>query len=195
MQKYRIGATRDGLITAIDLEAMTGVGIYATWAASVAGPAQDLYKCANVRTLTLGVRTNMGSQAAFRAPGYVEGMFGLESAIDELCEKLGMDPVDFRRKNHSDVDHSSGQNYSSKHLLACYDRSLELIGLGSGAALPVRGSLPSNGPWRRGMGLASQTWGGGGGPPAHALVRINPDGTVEVHCRKCRISARAPRLR
>jgi xanthine dehydrogenase YagR molybdenum-binding subunit len=182
VQKYRIGATRDGLLTAIDLEAMTGVGIYATWAASVAGPAQDLYKCANVRTLTLGVRTNMGSQAAFRAPGYVEGMFGLESAIDELSEKLGMDPVEFRRKNHSDVDHSSGQNYSSKHLLACYDRSLELIGLGSSAALPVRGSLPANGPWRRGMGLASQTWGGGGGPPAHALVRINPDGTVEVHC-------------
>lgn len=182
VQKYKIGATRDGLLTAIDLEAMTGVGIYATWAASVAGPAQELYKCANVCTLTLGVRTNMGSQAAFRAPGYVEGMFGLESAIDELCVKLGMDPVEFRRKNHSAVDQASGQDYSSKHLLACYDRALDLIGLGSESALPRQGTLDAEGPWRRGIGLASQTWSGGGGPPAHALVRINPDGTVEVHC-------------
>jgi CO/xanthine dehydrogenase Mo-binding subunit len=182
VQKIKIGATRDGLLTAIDLEAMTGVGIYATWAASVAGPAQELYKCENVRTLTLGVRTNMGSQAAFRAPGYVEGMFGLESAIDDLCAKLEMDPIEFRRKNHSDGDQGSGQNYSSKHLLGCYDRVLELSGMEADSALPKRGELGANGPWRRGVGLASQTWGGGGGPPAHALVRINPDGTVEVQC-------------
>ena len=92
VQKIRLGATRDGFLTAIDLEAMTGVGIYATWAASVAGPAQELYRCENVRTLTLGVRTNMGSQAAFRAPGYVEGMFALESAVDDLCVQAGHGP-------------------------------------------------------------------------------------------------------
>jgi xanthine dehydrogenase YagR molybdenum-binding subunit len=182
VQKIKVGATRDGLLTAIDLEAMTGVGIYATWAASVAGPAQELYKCAHVRTLTLGIRTNMGSQAAFRAPGYVEGMFGLESAIDDLCASLEMDPLEFRRKNHSDIDQGSGQSYSSKHLLACYDRAMELIGMEAGSSLPKLGSLGANGPWRRGIGLASQTWGGGGGPPAHALVRINADGSVEVHC-------------
>jgi xanthine dehydrogenase YagR molybdenum-binding subunit len=182
VQKYKVGATKDGKLTAIDLEAMTGIGIYATWAASVAGPAQEMYKCDNVRTLTLGVRTNMGSQAAFRAPGFVEGMFGLESAIDELCAKLEMDPVEFRRKNHATVQQSTGQKYSSKHLLESYDRVLELMGLDGKPALPKRGTLGSKGPWRRGMGIASQTWGGGGGPPAHALVRINADGTVEVNC-------------
>ncbi|MEO5954066.1 MAG: molybdopterin cofactor-binding domain-containing protein, partial [Chloroflexia bacterium] len=139
-----------------------------------------LYKCANVRTLTIGVRTNAGSHAAFRAPGYVEGTFSLESLIDELCEKLDIDPLDFRKMNHVQVDQSSDLEYSSKYLLESYDLALDLLGMPKDAEMPKRGTLPSNGPWKRGIGMASQTWGGGGGPPAHAMVRFNSDGTIEV---------------
>jgi xanthine dehydrogenase YagR molybdenum-binding subunit len=177
VQKLKIGAKKDGTLTAVDLEALYGMGIYGNWAGSVEGPAKELYKCPNVRTHTVGVRTNLGTHSAFRAPGYVEGTFALESAVDELCEQLGMDPVEFRRKNHVDTDQTGDQGYSSKHLLACYDKVLELAGVDQ---MPAGGELPADGPWRRGMGFASQTWGGGGGPPAHAYVRINPDGTVEV---------------
>lgn len=177
VQKLRIGAKRDGTLTAIDLESLYGVGVYGTWTPSVSGPAKELYKCPNVRANTIGVRVNLGSHSAFRAPGYVEGTFALESAIDDLCDKLGMDPLLFRRKNHADKDLAAKSEYSSKHLLACYDKVLELAEI---EALPPKQSLHADGPWRRGMGVASQTWGGGGGPPAHALVRINPDGTVEV---------------
>ncbi len=178
VQKLRIGAKRDGTLTAIDLEALYGIGAYGTWTAVVSGPAQELYKCANVRSNTLGVRVNLGTHSAFRAPGYVEGIFALESAVDELCDKLGKDPVEFRRKNHADKDQAADSRYTSKHLLACYDKVLELAGIED--ALPAKQSLAGEGHWRRGVGIASQTWGGGGGPPAHALVRINPDGTVEV---------------
>ena len=51
-----------------------------------------------------------------------------EQAIDELALALGMDPLELRRRNHADVDQVSGLPYSSKQLLACYDRAAELAG-------------------------------------------------------------------
>ena len=120
VQKYRVGAMRDGSLVAIHLEASYGLGAYGTWAGPVDGPSRELYACPNVRTLTLGVRTNLGSHAAFRAPGFVEGTFGLESVLDDLCDRLGMDPLEFRRKNYSQVDPSTGRGFSSKYLLELY---------------------------------------------------------------------------
>ena len=180
VQRIKVGAKRDGTLVAIDLEALYNMGAYGGWAGPVEGPAKELYRCPNVRTHVIGVRTNLGTHASFRAPGFVEGTFALESAIDELCDKLGMDGVAFRRKNHIDMDQVTGQDYTAKHLLACYDKTMEAMQFDPKGALPVRGSLPPRGAWRRGIGIASQTWSGGGGPPAHAYVRLNSDGTVEV---------------
>jgi xanthine dehydrogenase YagR molybdenum-binding subunit len=180
IQKYKVGVNKDGTLVAIDLEAMYDLGAYGTWAGPADGPAKELYRCPNVRTLMLGVHTNLGSHAAFRAPGYVEGTFALESMLDDICDRLGMDPLEFRRKNHAADNQTSPQGYSSKHLLECYDKVMELSGLPKEGPLPAKGALGGNGQWKRGIGMASQTWGGGGGPPAHALVRVNPDGTVEV---------------
>lgn len=182
VQRYRIGAKRDGTLCAIELEVLYNMGAYGTWAGVVDGPAKELYLCPNVRTSTKGVRTNLGTHSAFRAPGFVEGMFGLESAVDELCVKLEMDPLEFRRKNHASKDQVSGQDYTSKYLLEAYDRVMELMDLEKGAPLPAPGALGSEGAWQRGIGIASQTWSGGGGPPAHAYVRLNSDGSVEVMC-------------
>ncbi len=180
IQKLKLGAKRDGTLVGTDVEVLFGVGAYGTWTPVVAGPAQELYKCPNVRTHTVGVRTNFGTHSSFRAPGFVEGTFAFESAVDELCEKLGMDPLEFRRKNYAPRDQAANQDYTTKYLLECYDKAAALMGLDPKATLPRQGSLGSKGAWRRGIGIASQTWGGGGGPPAHAYVRINPDGTVEV---------------
>ncbi|MFL5732699.1 MAG: xanthine dehydrogenase family protein molybdopterin-binding subunit [Chloroflexia bacterium] len=182
IQKLKIGAKSDGTLVAIDHEVLYCLGAYGTWTNEVAGPSKELYRCPNVRTNTVGVRVNLGTHAAFRAPGFVEGMFALESAVDELAETLGMDPLEFRRKNHAPKDQVTGNDYTIKPLLECYDKALELMGLDPKSPLPEKCSLPTNGPWRRGIGMAGQLWGGGGGPPAHALVRLNPDGTVEVIC-------------
>src|SRR5205085_4591280 len=135
VQKIKIGAKNDGMITAIDIESLYGLGAYGGWAGEVGGPSKDLYKCANVRTLTIGVRTNAGSHAAFRAPGYVEGTFSLESLIDEICEKLNIDPLDFRKQNHAPVDQASDSEYSSKYLLESYDLALGLLGMPKNAEL------------------------------------------------------------
>ena len=129
VQKLKIGAKSDGTLTAIDLYVLYNMGAYGVWADAVAGPAKELYNCPNVRTHILGVRVNLGTHAAFRAPGYTEGTFALESGVEELSEKLGISSMEFRRKNHADTDQTSSEDYTSKHLLECYDKALEQIGL------------------------------------------------------------------
>ncbi|HUP27369.1 MAG TPA: molybdopterin cofactor-binding domain-containing protein, partial [Chloroflexia bacterium] len=182
VQKIKLGAKKDGTLVAIDVEAWYGTGAYGLWAGTVTGPAKELYQCPNVRTHLLGIRTNLGTHASFRAPGFVEGTFALELAIDELCSKLKIDPLQFRRKNFAAKDQVSSAEYTIKPLLECYDRALEQLGLAPGKGLHQVSSEQRDGLWRRGIGVASQIWSGGGGPPAHALVRINPDATVEVLC-------------
>jgi xanthine dehydrogenase YagR molybdenum-binding subunit len=108
----------------------------------------------------------------------VEGAFALESAIDELADKLGLDPLELRRRHAgAEKDPISGMRYSQKRLGECYDIGAEEIGWSRRRAAGLRGSAPG---LRRGLGMASQLWSGGGTPPAYATVHVNPDGTVIV---------------
>ena len=174
-QTVRLGAKRDGTITAIDADAVVAMG-QGGWVFPVLIPARTLYHCADVRALTFPVKTNLRPQNAFRAPGVMEGTAAFEQAIDELALALGMDPLELRRKNHADVDQVSGLPYSSKHLLACYDRAAELAGWATRDEL--REPQPDG--LLRGMGCATQIWWGGGGPPSHATVRLDAEGNATV---------------
>jgi xanthine dehydrogenase YagR molybdenum-binding subunit len=133
-----------------------------------------LYACENVRTQTYGTKLNLPPNAAFRAPGFVEGTFGLECVLDELAARLELDPLELRRRNHADNDLADGRPFSSKKLLECYNRADEHWARREA----VRAS--SEGPIRRGTGLASQIWYGGGGPPSYAWVRVGSDGRAVV---------------
>jgi xanthine dehydrogenase YagR molybdenum-binding subunit len=133
-----------------------------------------LYACENVRTLTYGAKLNLPPNAAFRAPGFVEGTFGLECVLDELAARLELDPLELRRRNHADNDLADGRPFSSKNLLECYKRA------DPHWARREEVRARSNGPVRRGTGLASQIWYGGGGPPSYAWVRVGSDGHVAV---------------
>ena len=174
-QTVTLGARSDGTLTAIELAAVVEMGA-GGMVFPVREPALSLYACPNVRTMTFPVKTSLRAQNAFRAPGVVEGVTVLEQAIDELALKLGLDPLELRRLNHVDRDQASGLPYSSKRLLACYDRAAELADWGSRSAL---GEEQPDG-LLRGMGCATQIWWGGGGPPAHATVRIDADGRALV---------------
>ena len=79
---------------------------------------QMLYACDNVRTVRYGAKINTPPMKAFRAPGFVEGTFGLECLIDELAAKLDVDPLELRRKNYASSN--DGTPYSSKNLMQCY---------------------------------------------------------------------------
>jgi xanthine dehydrogenase YagR molybdenum-binding subunit len=138
-----------------------------------------MYACPNVRTEMTGALTNIGPFAAFRAPGFVEGFVGLEAGMDELARKLGLDPLELRRRNIPDRDQNEDKPFSSFPLDVCYRRGAEAFGWDSREAR--RNSAGANGRYRRGFGLSSQIWWGGGGPPAYAEMRLSGDGTATVN--------------
>jgi xanthine dehydrogenase YagR molybdenum-binding subunit len=108
----------------------------------------------------------------------VEGTFALESAIDEIADRLGEDPLALRRRHaRTAVDPVSKLRYSLKRLVECYDVGATEIGWRHRRPAGVRGSAPHR---RRGYGMASQLWGGSAFPPAYATVHVNQDGTAMV---------------
>jgi xanthine dehydrogenase YagR molybdenum-binding subunit len=181
VQRVKLGAKRDGTLTAIELEATAAVGAYAGWSPDLGGPYKELYRCANVNTTVYGVHTNTGTFTAFRAPGYVEATFGLECALDELAAALAMDPLELRRHNYTERDQERDIPYSSRGLMDAWLVGAERAGwprVRSGGRAGVGDSGGS--PLRRGWGMASQIWGAYGGPPAFAVARLNSDGSLVV---------------
>ncbi len=173
IQRVIAGARSDGTLTALGGEFVNAIG-FRGWSPSTEGPMQMLYACENVRTVQHGAKLNTPPNAAFRAPGFVEGTFGLECLLDELAAKLDVDPLEFRRRNYADADLLDQRPFSSKQLAECYRRAEQHWE----RRHEVRAR--SEGPWKRGVGLASQIWYGGGGPPSYAWVRLGPDGRAVV---------------
>jgi CO/xanthine dehydrogenase Mo-binding subunit len=171
IQRLRAGASSDGTIVALEGEFVNAVG-WSGWIASTEGPMQMFYACDNVRTVTFGARTNTPPMLAFRAPGFVEGTFGLECLIDEVAARLDLDPLELRRLNYADSH--DDRPYSSKNLMECYRRAE------AHWARRDEVRARSAGPWKHGVGLASQVWYGGGGPPSYAWVRLGSDGRATV---------------
>ena len=173
IQRLRAGARADGSLTVLEGEFVMAVG-WDGFVSSTAGPMKMLYACDNVRTTEVGAKLNTGPNDAFRAPGFVEGTFGLECLLDELAAKLELDPLELRRRNGADADPVDGRPFSAKNLAEC-DRRAE-----PHWARRDEVRARSEGPWRRGVGLASQIWFGGGGPPSYAWVRVGSDGSATV---------------
>jgi CO/xanthine dehydrogenase Mo-binding subunit len=177
-QRVRLGARRDGTLTFIDADVTVDRGIYATAgeASMVTGIWQTLYRCPNVRVRERQVRTNLGPAVAFRAPGYAETAFGLESAMDELARKLAMDPVALRLLNRTEVDQRKGRPYSSPRALEnCCRQAAAAFGWQDYKRPPATAGK------RRGIGFAAHNWGGGAGyPPAQARVLRRENGSAHV---------------
>ncbi len=173
IQRLRVGARSDGTLTALGGEFVNAIG-FRGWSPSTEGPMQMLYACENVRTVQYGAKLNLPPNTAFRAPGFVEGTFGLECLMDELAAKLDLDPLELRRRNYSDADLIDERPFSSKNLAECYRRAEPHWE----RRAEVRAR--SEGSWKHGVGLASQIWYGGGGPPSYAWVRLGADGRVVV---------------
>jgi xanthine dehydrogenase YagR molybdenum-binding subunit len=161
VQRLRIGAKKDGTLTAIHLVAYgtggTGTG------AGAGGPAKNMYGCPNILTEESDVFTHAGPSAAFRAPGHPQGCFVLEQVIDALAEKLAMDPLALRDK----IDQSAARRE---------ERRLASEIAGWPAARARRGS----GPIQRGVGVAQGVWYRFASLDASCEVRIGRDGSVEL---------------
>src|SRR5262249_18513171 len=173
IQRLKAAARSDGTIVALQGEFIASVG-WSGWLAPTAGPMQMLYACENVETVEYGAKLNTPPMAAFRAPGFAEGTFGLECLLDELARKLNLDPLELRKRNYAHSDAKDDRPFSSKNLMECYRRAEPHW------ARRDEVRARSDGTWKRGVGLASQIWYGGGGPPSYAWVRVGADGRVQV---------------
>ena len=161
-QKVRLGVDRDGRLTAIDLVQRGSGGIGG--GAGSAGPFKSVYRCANVRTQETNIYTNAGPSAPMRAPGWPQGCFALELAMDEMARKAGIDRLEFRRRNSDNPVRA-----------AEYEIGARAFGWAE-----KNEAAKSGGPIKRGVGVASAEWHAVGvsGPEAQAIA--HRDGTVEV---------------
>jgi xanthine dehydrogenase YagR molybdenum-binding subunit len=158
----KAGAKKDGTLTALHLVSYGTAGVGT--GAGTAGPTQNMYKCENVLTEENDVFINAGPAAAMRAPGHPQGCFALEQIIDELAEKIGMDPLEFRDK----MDESPAR------------REERRIGAQMANWSSRRKPGADPGSIKRGLGVAQSVWYRIGNMDSAAEVRITRDGSVEL---------------
>lgn len=161
-QHLRIGAKRDGSLTAISLASYgtAGVGL----GAGVGNNAEALYSCPNFQGAQHDVFINAGPGCAMRGPGNTPGAFGLEQAIDDLAEKLGIDSLTLRDR----IDPSPVRREERRI-------GAERIGW---QRRHSPGADP--GPVKHGLGMAQSLWGANVQLNAACEVRVMRDGSVEV---------------
>jgi xanthine dehydrogenase YagR molybdenum-binding subunit len=167
LQHLKIGAKRDGTLTAIALQSY-GTGGVALGAGVGFGHAM-LYPCPNVSAEHYDVFTNAGPCAAFRAPGQVQGIFGLEQSIDELAARLQIDPLALR--DHIDTGGSADSQAR---------RAQRVLGAEKFGWKTRRAVNNDTGPLKRGVGVAQSQWVSVIHPPTSCEVRIMADGSVEA---------------
>lgn len=127
-QHLVLGARSDGRLTAIRHHKLSPTSHFDDWAGPALGCSAAVYACANYESLYRLIKANTITPSFIRGPGEAEGMFALETAMDELAYELGMDPIQLRLINHADVDPESRNPWSSKGLKECYARGAELFG-------------------------------------------------------------------
>ena len=171
----KAGVKKDGTLTALQLTNVCTPGAYSSMA-SVGFLVQELYKCPNIMVTESGVYTNAGRARAFRAPGFPAGAWSLEQMMDMLAEKIGMDPVEFRIKNFTDISQTRRTPYSGAGLKDCLTEGAKKFGWKQ-----AKSAAKSDGHIKRGVGMAAGTWLlGSGGPPYTAEVRMFSDGGVTI---------------
>jgi CO/xanthine dehydrogenase Mo-binding subunit len=174
VQRVKIGARKDGTLTAIEMTAEIPLGI-GGWEGGPGEIYHELYACPNVRTHETFAFVNTAAMAALRAPGHAEGAVGLEAAMNALAAALEMDPLALRRKNLATFDQKKNRPYTGNRLAECYDEGAKRFGW------DARDKRVKGKPHLRlGVGVSAQIWSTGGGPPSYATVRLNSDGSADV---------------
>jgi xanthine dehydrogenase YagR molybdenum-binding subunit len=127
-QTLRLGADQDGKLIAIDHHTKTMSSTFDDFFEPASGASHTPYASAAIATSHEAVRADIGTPMFMRAPGEATGSIALESAIDQMAEACGMDPLVFRLKNYAEVEPISGKPFSSKALRECYRQGSERFG-------------------------------------------------------------------
>ncbi len=175
-QQVKLGATRDGGLTAIIHEGISHTSILEDFVEPFTNGTHMMYNCPNLLTSQQLVRLNKGTPTYMRAPGEATGSFAIESALDELSYLLKIDPIELRLRNYADIDPDSNLPWSSKSLRECYQIGAEKFGWLQRNPKPCS---MKDGRYLVGMGMASSTFPAFS-MPATAKAYILKDGSAII---------------
>ncbi len=176
IQRVRLAADADGRLTALDHLAYSQTSRLLDFAEQTAVISRMMYATPNLRTSHRLVRLDVPTPRWMRAPGEAPGAFALESAMDELAERLGIDPVELRIRNDTDREPDSGREFTSRGLIDCLRHGAQRFGW---SGRDPRPGIRRDGRWLVGTGVASSTYPARSAPST-ARVTGHPDGTFTV---------------
>jgi xanthine dehydrogenase YagR molybdenum-binding subunit len=155
IQKINLGTDNSGKFTSIKHDTTSETSFVDEFTENAGIATKMLYETPNLNTTQNLVRLNRGTPCPTRAPGEAPGTFAFEVAMDELAEKLNMDPVQLRLINYAEKNPDDGREWSSKNLKECYEKGAQSIGWTNRNAKP--GST-KEGKYLVGYGMATATY-------------------------------------
>ena len=194
----KMGVKKDGTITAIHATTIMDTGAYLASGPGVVRRAGQgalyLYRCPNVRYDGYLTYTNKPSAGSYRALGAPQGHYALEVMVDRIAEELGIEPLEFRLRNHVGPEGQPGERltppeqavdpqpveggvpFSSNGLRECLLRGAEAIGWRDRRGVPA----DKTGSRKTGLGMSMFIYRGGPGSDSTARMRLNQDGTIQL---------------
>ncbi|MGE5716965.1 MAG: xanthine dehydrogenase family protein molybdopterin-binding subunit [Acidobacteriota bacterium] len=167
--RVKLGYRKDGTVTAVDYESFGTAGV--ATGTGTGRFAMSAYGFPAVKVAESDVFTHLGPGCAMRAPGHPQGCFAVETALEELATRLGMDPLALRLKNDPSEVRRLEWEIGAKEI--GWARRDEISKANAAAAA-------SGQPLRRGLGCAAALWYTFVAPGSQVLVRVHRDGSVEV---------------
>ncbi len=175
----KLGATKEGKLIGMIAETSGTGGA----GAGSAFPLPYVYAVPASSRTHSDIFVNGGNARAMRAPGHPQGCLVMEAAMDDLADKLGMDPLAFRLKNLKPTDMvEDGFSKPTVDRTPVYHDEVEIGAelIGWKNKWKPRGHVNGGSPIRHGLGMALHQWGGGGPPTNQVACTIFPDGAVEM---------------
>jgi xanthine dehydrogenase YagR molybdenum-binding subunit len=176
LQRVRLGANADGRLNAIAHETWSHSARFDNFFENASMQTRTLYAAPHRSTTHRSVKLDLPISDATRAPGESVGMLALEQAMDELAEKLDIDPIELRVRNEPTVDPELGMPFSSRQLVACMRDGATRFGWSARQAKP---GAKTDGRWWVGMGMAAATRGNLL-MPSSCLVVLDRQGVLTV---------------
>ncbi|QBE66684.1 xanthine dehydrogenase family protein molybdopterin-binding subunit [Pseudoduganella lutea] len=175
-QRIRLAAGADGRLVSLRQDFLYHDSRAGVSEESCGEATGYIYSTPNLRVTGAACRRDLGVNTAMRGPGVVPGMYAVESAMNELADRLGMDPVALRLLNDTARDESKDVPFSSRHLRECLESGAERFGWSRRD--PGIGAMREGGTIL-GWGMASATWPGMR-TKAQVALSLHDDGTVRV---------------
>ncbi len=176
-QRVALGAKADGTLAALIHTGIVAMTEHNNCPEQFTFPARHLYAADAMLLEQRVAEMDMLANTFMRAPGESIGTFALETAMDELAEAMGIDPIELRRRLEPEKDPTSGHAFSSRNILEAYAKGAERFGWDKRSPVP---RSRREGEWLVGMGVATATYPYYRMPGAAARVTLTRDGHARV---------------